>query len=429
MAWRLKDIPRLLISPNRGSTIHRIIHAMTWQPLQPIARLQRNTLARSCQIIAVVGSTGKTTATRAIEAVLGLPHPGQANANYGLHLVRGILSLGPGEKAAVMEAGISRPGQMARYAAMLRPDIVVVTNIGSDHSPSFNGLEGVWREKSAMVRALRAGGMVMLNGDDEKVRSMAGLSDADTVFYGFGKENQIRAEDAKLDWPHGVEFTLKTPGISERIRLPLWGRHFILGALAACAVGLHLGKDAGAIKQALQSLSPVKKRMYPISLGNDIRLIEDHQKNTLETIEVALDFLAEAPVRRKLLVLGGVETPVGSTNAIARYVGELAGKSADFLFYLGPKFRRVRNGTKKTGMPGQHVMDCRYSVHTAAEELKQRLRPGDLVLIKGRNTQQLHRITMMLQGQKVGCRVELCEWGSINCASCPLLNKRLRTPG
>lgn len=423
MAWKWRDVPGLLASPNRKEAIDRAWNAGAWLPLYRPAGLYRRTLGRGRKVVAVVGSTGKTTTVHVLNEMLAIKNDGAINRNYGLHLVRKLAATHFRQKALVLEVGISRTGQMARYAWVLRPDIVVVTTVGSDHHPSLGGQEGIFREKSFMVKALPPHGLAVLNGDDPRVRSMADLTGAKVILYGLGTQNMVRAEEISPDWPAGTGFTLVAPGVRRRMILPLLGEHFIPCALACCAVALHLGMSLNEIAASMQSLASLPGRMHPVWLADGVCLIEDYKKGTGETFQAALNFMAKVPAERKVLVMGSVETPLGSGYRLSKELGSRAGRIADLLLLMGSESKSVAAAAKKSGLSPDNIIKCGRDVHAVVRELRRRLQPGDVVLIKGRRDLQLERVTLMLQGKNVSCSVKQCEWTSISCNQCGLLNR------
>lgn len=148
--------------------------------------------------MAVVGSFGKTTATRAVMAALGRSYAQHTSWNARGFLPLRLLLTPPLALHRVFEVGIRRPGTMVRYARFLRPDVVVVTSIGSEHARSLGPPEEIRDEKAHMVRALSPDGLAVLNGDDPNVRWMSTQTEARVVTYGFGAENDVRASGVRL---------------------------------------------------------------------------------------------------------------------------------------------------------------------------------------------------------------------------------------
>jgi UDP-N-acetylmuramoyl-tripeptide--D-alanyl-D-alanine ligase len=142
-----------------------------WPVLASLARLHRASGARRTRVVAVVGSFGKTTTSRAVAAALGRD-PDRLKDNYASFVAAALLSIRPRDRHTVIEVGIDRVGQMSRYARLVRPDVVVVTAIGSEHNRSFPDFGVTRNEKAAMVREFGPSGLAVLNGDDVNVQWM-----------------------------------------------------------------------------------------------------------------------------------------------------------------------------------------------------------------------------------------------------------------
>src|SRR5262245_5405774 len=197
-----------------------------------MATLHRRFVVSRTRVIAVVGSFGKTTTARAVVSALGTRGL-RPFSNSGAKLALAVLRLRPWEPRAVFEVAIDGPGQMGGYASMVRPDVVVVTSIGSEHNRAIGGLENTRHEKVAMVRALRSNGCAVLNGDDPHVRWMASQTDDRVVTYGLNADNEIQAADVELDWPNGTRFTVHAGGQAWPVKSRLFGRHHVSTVLAA----------------------------------------------------------------------------------------------------------------------------------------------------------------------------------------------------
>ena len=192
-----------------------------------------------------------------------------------------VLRMRPGQSAQVVEVGIDGPGQMERLAEMLRPDIVVVTSITSEHNRSLASLQVTRNEKLEMVKRLRSDGAAILNGDDENVRWMAPHSAAPVVFFGLGAGNDFQACDLEQHWPVGTSFTLRTVNGERRLRTPLVGITGVYATLAAIAVALRWRPDLDQVLADLATLAPVDGRMCPVTLPSGALLICD-EKNSSE---------------------------------------------------------------------------------------------------------------------------------------------------
>jgi UDP-N-acetylmuramyl pentapeptide synthase len=170
------------------------------------------------RVIAVVGSFGKSTTTRAIAAALGVPEHGWMLSNSWSWIAFALMRIRPGQRHAVIEVGISKPGLMKGYARTVGPDIAVVTSIGSEHHVSLGTLEVTRAEKSWMLQVLPASGAAVLNGDDPNVMWMKEETRARVVTFGFGAAGDVRAGEVGLDWPRGTRFHLTAFGEERDVR-------------------------------------------------------------------------------------------------------------------------------------------------------------------------------------------------------------------
>lgn len=378
----------------------------------------RRVVLRRTPVIAIVGSFGKTTTTRAVALALGVPPPPRANCSTPLALA--VLRHRPG-RPLVVETGISRPGQMRAYARMLRPDVTVVTSIGSEHRGSLGPLARTQFEKGWMLQALAPGGVAVLNGDDPGVMAMAGRAGGRRqVRVGFEAANDIRAEQVRMDWPTGTDFMLVAPGWQAPARVGLVGRHLLRAPLAAVAVASELGVEPAAIVERLAALEPVPARLQPVTLPGGAVVLRDDLKSGLETIDAALATLAEVPAPRRLVVLGDITEPEKPLTTTYRELGRRVGQVAHRVFYLGHHAGQLRSGAAAAGLASERVSE-HGDVLELADAVARELRAGDVVLIKGRLDQKLGRVALALAGRPVGCRLKSCRARGMACERCPVL--------
>ena len=312
---------------------------------------------------------------------------------------------------------------MAQYASVVRPDITVVTSIGSEHHRSMRSLEATCAEKAEMVRSLRASGLAVLNGDDPNVRGMAGQTVARVVTFGFDEANDVRAGDVSLtDWPYGTRFTLHAGGESRPVRIRQVGRTMVYPALAAVAVGLAEGLSLDKIVPLLETIAPAPGRLEPIQLPSGAVILRDDYKSSMETVEAALEALREIPAKRRIVVLGEVSEPPGPQGEIYRYIGaRIARVASRAIFLCRERNSACRAGATGAGMPPSSIFKAGKDLFKATEILRKQLGPGDVALIKGRDIQRLDRMTLMLQGRTVKCRIPSCKAQPLRCRECPAL--------
>jgi UDP-N-acetylmuramoyl-tripeptide--D-alanyl-D-alanine ligase len=374
----------------------------------------------------VVGSFGKTTTARAVSAALGFTSPSYVGLNSGVALASAVLRIKPGSHHAVIEVGIDGKGQMEGYARLIRPNIAVVTSIGSEHHTSLGTLEVTRTEKAKMISALPPSGLAVLNGDDPNVLWMRDSARAPVLTYGFGEANHVMASEVVQDELSGVRFQLHIEGEVHDVRTRLIGRHMIYPILAAVAVSRAEGRNIGRVLTALERLEPTWNRLQPIRHASGALLLLDAYKGALETIQTALDTLDQLPAERKIVVLGDVEEPQGSQGPIYKELGKRVAEVAMRVVFVGGKtnFNRLKVGTTAGGLPREALTNIRTNPLEAAQVLEADLRLGDLVLIKGRCTQHLERVALVLLGKKVGCRTRFCPRRH-SCETCPLMQRRI----
>lgn len=390
--------------------------------MAPVAEGYRRTVLNRTPVVAVVGSQGKSTTVRAIQAALGFDWRAWIDENCGAELAVRLLRGRPWHKAVVLEVGIGARGQMQTYAARLRPNIVVVTSIGTEHGGSLGAPEDIRAEKAKMVEAAPESGTVFLNADDAHVAWMAERTRAERITFGFSPHASVRATDVSLDWPVGTGFTVHVGGQSHRTRTRLVGNDLVRAHLAAVAVAVHLGEPLGAVLARLEELSPTPMRLEPRRLPSGAWLLRDEYKSSLETIESALDvFERISTTGRRFVVLGEVSEPPGSQGPIYRAIGERLAAFSHAALFVGGNFQRYAAGMRRGNMEADRVIDCGRSWRVAADYLRGELRDGDVVLVKGRDTQRLDRISLSLLGHDVRCELKECDL--LGCEGCPMLGR------
>ena len=393
--------------------------------LWPIVETLRRTALYRAKVIAVVGSYGKTTTTRAVMAVLGLPAERHVGWNAGVSLLANLLRGGITAAYRVIEVGIRAPGDMVRAAGRVRPDMVVVTCIGSEHHLSFGTLERTRQEKAAMLRILPEDGLAVLNGDDPNVLWMGGETAARKVLYGFDAHNDVRATDVILDSRPGMSLTVHVGNAERRIAVRLIGRHMVYSVLAAVAVAHEVGIRLDDALQRIAELSPAPERLEPVRMDDGTLLLLDSFKSSLETIEAGIEVLKEFPAKWRIAVLGDIEEPPGPQGPLYKDLGRLLAGVADRVVYVGGKkaFASLRGGARDAGRAGDSFVYVGHQPMDAVPQLTSVLGDGTVIWIKGRTNQHLGRIGWALAGRDVRCKVASCPV-SPGCVSCPRLEHR-----
>lgn len=398
-----------------------------WPLLRSLARLYRFLILRHPCLVVVVGSFGKTTTARAVSAALegGVRETNSYNFKGGVALT--VLKTLPWRRFVVIEATIDGPGQMIQYARMIRPEIAVVTCIGSEHHRSLGSLENTRNEKFKILAGMSPQQVAVLNGDDPNVRWMASQTEARVITFGFGEMNDVRASEMILDWPRGTRLKVHANGKTQDMFIRLFGRHMVYPILASIAVALSKGFSLDQILPPLQELSPTPGRLDPVRLSNGAIILRDDFKSSLETVHSALDLFSKIPAKRRMVVLGEVSEPPGSQGPIYREIGERIARIASRVIFIGVNFQRYAAGARKGGMAKQALTDAGEGVINVINILREELTEGDVVLVKGRDTQRLDRITLALSGREVKCHIKFCNIRPFRCDQCPMLEQNMKS--
>ena len=350
--------------------------------LQQIAAWQRRKF--SMQVIGVTGSVGKTITKETIAAVLSERYvttksSGNLNSETGLPLA--LLSLEGQPERAVFEMGMYDLGEIAKLAEIAQPRIGVVTNVGPSHLERLGTIERIAQAKSELPRALPQEGWAILNGDDPLVRPMQSLTKASVMFYGLEPTNTLWASDVEGLGLKGTRFWLHRGDEQPlHVTIPLLGRHSVHTALAAAAVGLVDGLSWEEIIRGLQNVSG-QLRLAAVSGINDSTIIDDTYNASPVSSLAALNLMSELEGRKigvfaDMLELGSYE------REGHELVGRRAAEICDSVVAVGPRARLIGQSALDEGLKADKVFFCADKAECIAL-LKQILKPGDMVLIKG----------------------------------------------
>jgi len=379
-------------------------------------------------IIGITGSYGKTNTTRAITQVLSEKFPTlQTDLNldtvYNLPIT--ILKLRPKHRALVLEYGVDHKNEMDLHLSLVKPQIGVITGINPTHSdPELLGsLEGIIEEKSKLLRALprQPEGWAILNWEDEKVRKMEGATKAKIIRYGMVPECDYWAKDIKVDFS-GTSFTLCHQKEKIKIKTGLVGHHFVLNCLTAAVVGRIKGLNWEEIKRGLAKLKPLTGRLSVEKGPRGSVLLDDHLRANPASTLAGLQALVNLPTKGRRIAVLGEMGELGSSGKkehqrIGRELAKL--KKIDYLISVGPLQKLTAQEAIKEGMKKGQVFWVE-DVSEAAEVLKKILRTGDLVYLKGSLLRHTERILLILEGEKVGCKLTSCHY-YWQCQNCPYL--------
>ena len=400
--------------------------------LQAVGAFQRLHRAHpDLQVIGVTGSVGKTSTKELAASVLAQryrTHRSAGNLNSEQGLPMALLGLRTDHERTVLEMGMYDLGEIRLLCRLARPRIGVVTNVGPTHLERLGTIERIARAKAELVEALPSaqnGGIAILNQDDPRVRAMAAATDARPFRYGLSADADLWADEIESLGMEGIRFRIHHRQINEnihtqRLTVPVLGRHSVYTALAAAAVGIVSDLSWQEIDAGLQR-APSQLRLVVTPGINGSTVIDDTYNASPVSTVAALNLLDDLFTRRQA---GGAGSTAASTGAsrprngqhpqqhdagrrIAilgdmrelgaftaeghKQVGAHAAGVADLLITVGALGRLIADEAQSAGLPSQAVY-ATDDFETALAVLKELAQPQDLLLVKGSRAVGMDRL-------------------------------------
>lgn len=359
-------------------------------------------------LIAISGSCGKTTTKEMIASILRLSHvilqtEGNLNNLIGLPLT--LFRLNNLHKMAVVELGISRPGEMRRLVEICQPDIGVLTNIGEAHLATLGDVRGVASGKGELFQGLKGDGVAVVNRDDPWVVKMAEGIKARRVTYSLREKADVYMRDYSQEGPDRLRATFISGGKATTFVFKGCGIYSLYNCAAAIATTLPLGVGRNEIKEGLSRFRPLYGRTEVIRLNNLTFINDTYNANPTST-EASLRALASmgtdlksVPTRR-IAVLGDMlELGEMSLDAHRRIGGLCHNLGIDILFLIGDFKSDVAQGAIEAGMGNGciHLCNSRREITTL---LADTLKEGDVVLVKGSRAMGMEEVVKQVQSSK-----------------------------
>lgn len=354
-----------------------------------------NRAAFAGPLVAVTGSSGKTSVKEMLASILRAAHGADAvlatrgNLNNDLGAPLTLLELSPQHRAAVIELGASRLGEIAYTVRLARPDVSLITNAGTAHVGEFGGPEKIVEAKGEILDGLSSQGTAVLNRDDaawpvwlQRAAGRAVLS-----FSLHDVQADFHAGSVGRDERGCVNFTLVGPSCSMPVQLNLLGEHNIANALAAAAAAHAVGVTPEHIAAGLQAVQPVAGRCVVKMLEGGVRLIDDSYNANPASIRAAIDVLSGFAGRR-LLVLGDMGELGDWAEQSHAEVGRYAAGKVDALLAVGPL---MKHAVEAFGLAGRHFDDQQSLIEALQQE-----QGNTTILIKGSRSAAMDKVVAAL---------------------------------
>ena len=343
--------------------------------------------------IGITGSSGKTTSKEMLTLALkdqGTVHAtvGNLNNQWGVPLT--LARLSRLADWAIIEMGMNHTGEMEYLSYLVKPDITLITMIGSAHHEFFKDLQDIASAKAEIFRHMNKNGAVFLNRDNDQFNFLKEKARENEIahVYSFGSTNDstVRLLNYQAD-VNGSKATIQINGQVKQLELQMTGLHFVQNALGVLGVVLALGADIDKAIQNLKEMKPLKGRGAHVCVEiNDkkVTFIDDAYNANPSSMTASLNVLGMA-TGRKIAVLGDMlELGEKSTELHVALKDPITQNGVDLVFTVGDEMKKLYDvlPDNKKGFDGKTVDDV-------VEPLLKSLKDGDTVLIKGSNSMKL----------------------------------------
>jgi len=377
-----------IVSEDVDSDIPLIKVADTKKAYQDIARFYRGKF--SIPIIAITGSNGKTTVKDMLALVLSSKYKvlsTEKNFNNELGVPRTILRLDGSHDVAVIEMGMNHHGEIRTLTNIARPDMAIITKVGTAHMGNLGGTrEDVFNAKMEVVEGLRAGGTLVLCGDDDLL-STVGPDKYDVVFCGLADDghNALYATDISQIWNedgYGLTFLVHFQGNEYCCHLPVIGRHNVQNALLALAAGTRLNVPIRDAIEALRTYTGGSMRLEASTIRGT-RFVKDYYNASPDSTKAAIDTLAELDVDGLRVIILGELLELGERSEdLHREIAEYTVGRVDRVYYIGRHLDAFLSA-RADARCFESKEELNHALSSAF--LGGELSYGDVVLIKGSN--------------------------------------------
>jgi UDP-N-acetylmuramoyl-tripeptide--D-alanyl-D-alanine ligase len=371
-----------------GRTTPHIRVRSTLDAYMEVARYYRS--KHDPVVVGITGSNGKTTTKDLLGHVLSDVGPtvfSEKSFNNFVGLPATILRIEEETRFAVLEMGTNQPGEIGHLARVAAPHIGIITNVSQSHLEGLKSLEGVAREKAAMLGELTEPAVAVLNRDDPSYEMLAEAAPGKVVTFGICHRSDYTAINIEVEL-EGVRFEVA----GTKVRLPLLGVHSIYNALAVFACVSELDVHPERTAKAFESFESPPMRLKPIRKGELLVLNDTYNANP-GSMESAIKTFSVLPVEgRKVVVLGDMLELGEQTTMLHEKVGEqLSCGDFDLVVGVGVRAPDYLAGAKKRGIPVRNMISF-SNTDEALESLPGMINPKDSILVKGSRRMGLEKI-------------------------------------
>ena len=364
----------------------------------------------SAKFVAVTGSVGKTTTKEFIYAVASASfktHKTQGNYNNELGLPLTIFGIEPDDKVVVLEMGMSALGEIEHMSKIARPDIALVTNIGTSHLASLGTRENICRAKLEIRLGLPEDGILLLNADEPLLfYQYETLEKKPKLMSIYNRCGDFRAVNIRQKLDGIVYDLIYSNKAVTNVEIPALGKHNVYNSLAAYAVGVMLGMTDDAIRRGLKTFVSADMRQKIYDVGG-ITIIDDCYNASPESMRAAIDVLISMAAKRhaRPAALLGDMLELGEYSRLMHdQLGQYAAQmQVQKLFCYGMMADIVAEAAIKKGIRADNVFVCldTRDPQGMADMILQAIGPGDILLVKASRAVQAEKIIECIKKRKI----------------------------
>lgn len=344
-------------------------------------------------VVGITGSNGKTTTKEMLATILSLTGPGlktTGNLNNLIGVPLMLLRLTKRDRWAVLEMGMSEPGEIDRLAEMAAPGVGVITNAFTAHLESMGSVEAVAKAKGELFLRLKQDSWAVYNADDPLISKLPCPTGVRRFSFGL-RGAEVSSEGIETLGRDGLRFTLRLPGAEMTVTMKAFGLHNIYNALAAAAAAHALGVDHQVIKAGLEDFTPYSKR-FQVETIDGIVLVDDSYNANPASMAAALVTLREIRQQNTAIAVLGDMLELGAgAPAAHREVGLLAATCVERLYVMGEFAETVAAGAIDGGMAADQIYVAR-SHSDIIDDLRRKVGKGDNILVKGSRGMKMDKV-------------------------------------
>jgi len=398
-----------------------ILVSDTKKALRDLATYYRSIL--DIKVVGITGSVGKTSTKEMISKVLSEKYnvqktAGNFNNEIGVPLT--IFTITEEHEIAVCEMGISDFGEMDRLSTITKPDVMVITNIGQCHLEALGDRDGVFRAKTECFDHLSPNAKVVLNGNDDKLINVQSVNGLKPYFFGVNEtedENNLNTKNALFSCATNTmnnglagseteiiinqsDKNCENEYICKKVHIPVAGKHMVINAAAAAAVGTLFGMTLDEIAAGIEKCEAVAGRGKLVQTDMYL-LVDDTYNANPVSMKAEIELLSKTKGRR-VAILGDMFELGTNENELHFEVGQFSVGKCDLLICIGKLSANMYEGAIEGKKASNNQIDCVYFETKSAfiEKKNELLKCGDTILLKASHGMEFGELLDVLSEDK-----------------------------